>query len=311
MDFEKTYSAEELFRDFNVNIIGEADGIKGMNEIHRVRAGDLVFVDHPKYYDKALESAATFVLINKEVNVPEGKTIIITEHPFQVFNAIAERYTGDDHIENNKADIHPSVIVEPGAIVHPGAIIGENCIIHANAVIGPKVRIGNNVIIHYNCSIGTDAFYYHKKEGVMTKWHTIGAVVIEDDVEIGANCTVSRGVSSQTYIGKGTKLDAQIHLGHGVVVGENCTLAAQAGISGKTIIGDNCVVYGQAGVAQNLKVGNNSIIAAKAGVAKDLEGGKTYFGIPARDMREFYKEYISIKKLPEIIAAWSKKGKES
>lgn len=308
MDFEKIYSAEELFTGFDVTIKGDADGIKGMNEIHRVRPGDLLFVDHPKYYDKALDSAATFVLINKEVDIPEGKTIIITEFPFQVFNAIAERYTKGDLIESQKTDIHPSVIVEPGAIIHPGAEIGENCIIHSNAVIGPRVRIGKNVIVHYNASIGTDAFYYHRKDGVMTKWHTIGAVVIEDDVEIGANCTIARGVSSQTFIGKGTKLDAQIHLGHGVVVGENCTLAAQAGISGKTIIGDNCVIYGQAGIAQNLHIGSNTIIGAKAGVAKDLEGGKTYFGLPARDMREFYKEYISLKKLPEIITAWSKKN---
>lgn len=308
MDFEKVYSLKDLFSGFQVQIKGNADGVKGLNEIHRVREGDLSFVDHPKYYDKALSSAATFILINKEVEVPEGKSLIICESPFTLFNSIAEKYIKEDLISSeNLSPSYDQVTIEPGAIIHPGAEIGPGCVIHANAVIGPKVRLGNNVIVHYNASVGTDAFYYHKKEGRMTKWHTVGSVVIGDDVEIGAACTIARGVSSPTIIGRGTKLDAQVHVGHGVIIGEDCTIAAQAGISGKTIIGDRVVIYGQAGIAQNLKIGDGATIAAKSGVAKDLEGGQTYFGIPARDMKSFYREFVSLKNLPDLVKAWQKK----
>jgi UDP-3-O-[3-hydroxymyristoyl] glucosamine N-acyltransferase len=308
MNFEKTYTLKDLFEGFQVTIKGEKDGVKGLNEIHRVREGDLSFVDHPKYYDKSLQSAASFILIDKDVDIPENKTIIICEEPFIVFNAIAEKYTKNDLIKQEaRQGLDPSIIVEPGAIIHPEAEIGAGSFIHANAVIGPKVRLGKNVIVHYNACIGTDAFYFHKKEGKMTKWHTVGSVVIGDDVEIGAACTISRGVSSPTIIGGGTKLDAQVHIGHGVIIGEDCTIAAQAGISGKTIIGDKVVIYGQAGIAQNLHIGDGAIIAAKAGVAKDLEGGQTYFGVPARDMKTFYREFVSLKNLPDLIQTWRKK----
>lgn len=308
MKFEKVYKVEELFAGFDVQIVGERDGIVGMNEIHRVEEGDLCFVDHHKYYDKTLASDASFILINKEVDVPKGKTIIVCDAPFHVFNTIAERYIKDDIIlAEAHAIIHPTAIIEPGAIVHQGALIGENCHIHANAVIGPKVHLKRNVIVHANATVGTDAFYYHKTDGVMTKWNTIGSVFVDDDVEIGANCTISRGVSSTTVIGRGSKLDAQVHVGHGAKIGEDCTIAAQAGISGKAIIEDRSVIYGQAGIAQNVRIGKGAIIAAKAGVAKDLEGGHTYFGIPARNMKEFYREYISLKKLPGIINQWKKK----
>lgn len=308
MDFEKVYRIKELFAGFQVQIKGQMDGVKGLNEIHRVRHGDLSFVDHSKYYDKALESDASFILINKEVDVPENKTLIICEEPFTIFNSIAEKYTSQELVrEGTEVIFDVSVRVEPGAVIHPTAEIGAGCIIHANAVIGPKVRLGKNVIVHYNAAVGTDAFYFHKKEGRMTKWHTVGSVQIEDDVEIGAACTIARGVSSSTIIGRGTKLDAQVHIGHGVIIGEDCTIAAQAGISGKTIIGNKVIIYGQAGIAQNLQIGDGAIIAAKAGVAKDLEGGYTYFGIPARDMKTFYREFVSLKNLPDLLQAWRKK----
>jgi UDP-3-O-[3-hydroxymyristoyl] glucosamine N-acyltransferase len=307
MKFEKTYQLEELFREFDVTFKGDRDGVSGMNEIHRVVEGDLSFVDHPKYYQKALDSKASFVLIDQGVDVPENKTLIITKNPFTVFNSIASRYAASFITDGKESrQIDGSTIIEPGAQVHPTAVIGKECVIHSNAVIGPNVILQDRVIIHPNAAIGIDAFYYHKKEGKYTKWHTIGAVLIEDDVEIGAACTISRGVSSTTRIGKGTKLDAQVHIGHGVIIEENCLIAAQAGISGKTIIEAGTTIYGQAGIAQNLRIGPNSVIAAKAGVAQNLEGGKTYFGIPARDMKEFYREFVSLKNLPDLIKKWRK-----
>lgn len=145
--------------------------------------------------------------------------------------------------------------------------------------------------------IGTDAFYYKKINGHYHKWRSGGRVIIGNDVEVGAGCTISRGVSGETIIGEGTKLDCQIHIGHGAVIGRHCLIAAQVGIAGKTIIGDHCVIYGQVGIAQNLHIGDHTILLAKSGVSKDLEGGKTYFGVPAGEAREKYKEIAGIKML--------------
>jgi len=157
--------------------------------------------------------------------------------------------------------------------------------------------IGDNVIIQAGALIATDAFYYKKIDGTYFKWRSGGKVIIEDDVEIGAGCTINRGVSGETIIGKGSKLDCQIHIGHGVVIGKNCLIAAQTGIAGKTIIGNNCTIYGQVGIAQNLHIGDNTVLLAKSGVSKDLEGNKTYYGNPASEAREKYKEIAAIKML--------------
>ena len=119
-------------------------------------------------------------------------------------------------------------------------------------------------------------------------------------MEIGAGCTINRGVSGESVIGEGTKIDCQVHVGHGVVIGKNCLIAAQVGIAGKTIIGDNCVIYGQAGIAQNVMIGDNSVILAKSGVSKDLRGNKTYFGYPAGEAREKYKEIAMLRLLSHI-----------
>ena len=167
--------------------------------------------------------------------------------------------------------------------------IGANSYIAANTVIAPHTIIGENVIIQQNCTIGSTAFYFKKKEEKYHAWRSGGSVIIENDVQIGAGCTIAQGVSGDTIIGEGTKLDCQIHIGHGVIIGKNCLLAAQVGIGGKTIVEDNVIMYGQVGVAQNLRIGKGAVILAKSGVSKDLEPNNTYFGYPASNAREQYK----------------------
>jgi len=161
--------------------------------------------------------------------------------------------------------------------------------------------IGKKVVIQAGAIIGTDAFYFKKSEEGYTPWRSGGRVIIEDDVQIGAGCTINKGVSGDTVIGEGSKLDCQVHIAHGVVLGKNCLLAAQVGIAGKTIVGDNCTFYGQSGIAQSLVIGDGVTLLAKTGVSKDLEGGKTYFGIPAAEAREKYKELAALRQLPDII----------
>jgi UDP-3-O-[3-hydroxymyristoyl] glucosamine N-acyltransferase len=169
-------------------------------------------------------------------------------------------------------------------------------------VIGPHTIIGENVVVGPGALIGPDAFYFKKMpDGEMVKWRSGGRVILEDHVDIGAGCTISKGVSGDTIIGRGSKLDCQVHIGHGVVVGKNCLFAAQVGIGGKTVIGDQVVLYGQVGVAQAIEIGSGAVVLAKSGVSKSLEGGKTYFGIPADEVREKYRELASLRLLPDFM----------
>lgn len=274
----------------------------GINEIHKVQKGDITFVDHPKYYDKSLNSAATIIIIDKEVECPEGKCLLICENPFEAYDGLVRAERPFQPIETEFApdvSIPESTIVEPGVIIANNVTIGENCYLQAGAYIGEYSVLGNNVSVGPGTIIGSDAFYYKKSDGKYTKWRSGGRTVLEDNVDVGANCTINKGVSGDTVIGEGSKLDCLVHVGHGAVVGKHCLLAGQVGIGGKTIVGDNCVFYGQVGIAQNLKIGDNTVILAQSGVSKDLEGGNVYFGTPAVKAREKYRELAALRQLPD------------
>lgn len=301
MRFDKGISVQEI-----ANLIGgelhgdETITATGLNEIHKVESGDITFVDFEKYYDKSLNSAATIIIIDKKVVAPTGKAILIVEKPFEAYNFLAKRFrpkyypTQPHHPE---AKIHPTAIIEPGVYIGENVTIGEGSYIQSGTVIRDFVTIGKNVIIQSGNIIGSEAFYYKKEDGKYIKWHTVGRVIIEDNVEIGSGCTIDRGVSGDTIIGEGTKFDSQIHIGHGATIGKNCLITAQVGIAGKTHIGDNVVIYGQVGVAQNITIGDNAVVLAKSGVSKSIDGDKTYFGIPAGDVRDKFKELATLRRL--------------
>jgi len=189
--------------------------------------------------------------------------------------------------------------IDYGVTIGHDVVIGDDCYIQSGAFIGDGTKIGDRVNIQAGALLGTDAFYFKKINGAYHKWRSGGRVIVNDDVEIGAGCTINRGVSGETIIGAGTKLDSQVHVGHGVVIGQHCLIAAQTGIGGKTIIGDSCVIYGQVGIAQNLVIGSNSVILAKSGVSKNLRGGETYFGYPADIAREKFKELARLRQISE------------
>ena len=278
--------------------------VSGINEIHNVDAGDLTFVDHPKYYDKALGSSATYIIINKDVDVPNGKALLISDDPFRDYVFLCRYFMP---FEASRQDIHPTVIIgkdtilQPNVSIGPYTVIGNNCIIHSGVVIYDHCSIGNNVIIHANTVIGSDAFYFKKRTDHYDKMHSCGRVVIHDHVEIGASCTIDRGVSSETIIGKGTKMDNQIHIGHDTVIGANCLFAAQVGIAGCVIVEDNVILWGQVGVQKDLTIGAGAVVLGQSGIPKSLAGGKTYFGSPTQDAREKMKELALLKRLPEIV----------
>ncbi len=290
-----------LAERLGAELIGTSDQYAhGINEIHKVRPGDITFVDIEKYYRKSLESSASIILINKRVEAPEGKTLLLVDNPFAAYDKLVRQYNPFRPMQMEWAEdavIHPTAIIEPYVCIGPGVHIGEGCYIQAHTYIGHNTLIRNRVIIQAGCMIGTDAFYFKNDGTSYHKWHSGGHVEIEDDVFIGASCTINRGVSGITRIGQGSKLDSQVHIGHGVVIGKHCLLAGQVGIGGKTIVGDRVKVYGQAGIANNLTVGDDAVILAKAGVLKSIVGGKSYFGLPAEDARERFMQLVAIKQL--------------
>ncbi len=306
MKFPHPISVIELAERFQAQVIGDAAlSATGINEIHKVEPGDIAFSDVKKYFEKTLSSSATVILLNEAAECPPGKVILVVPQPFEAYDSLVREYRPFEPITealSRHADIHPTVVIEPGVVIANHVRIGAYSHIQANTYIGEYTEIGDYVSIGPNCTIGSDAFYYKKQpDGSLQKWRSGGRVILHDRVDIGAGCTINKGVSGDTIIGEGSKLDCQIHIGHGVVIGKNCLFAAQVGIGGKTIIEDNVVLYGQVGIAQAIQIGKGAIILATSGVSKSLEGGKTYFGAPAEEVRDKYKELAALRQLPDLI----------
>ncbi len=305
MKFDTPITLKELAEFLECQFVGPDDHlITGINEIHRAEKGDVIFVDHPKYYEKALNSEATTILIDQVVDCPENKGLIVSQSPFNDFNAITTHYRP---LRKWTEQISTTAIIGESTWIHPNVCIGhdvqigENCIIHSGVVIGDRTVIGNDVIVQANSTIGSSAFYYKKTQDQYNRLNTCGSVVIEDEVEIGALCSIDAGVTATTVIGAGTKLDNQVHVGHDTIIGKNCLFAAQVGVAGCVEIEDNVTLWGQVGVPANRKIGKGVVVMGQSGVLKDLEDGKTYFGSPADEARIKYRELASLKKLPEII----------
>jgi UDP-3-O-[3-hydroxymyristoyl] glucosamine N-acyltransferase len=281
--------------------------VNGLNEIHKVTEGDVTFTDHPKYYDRALTSATSVVIINSHVDCPEGKGIIISDDPFRDYNRLVKYFyptvvpPAGNYYASEDAVIGEGSVIRNGVFIDEDVTIGKNCVIHPNVTIYRGSHIGDNVIIHANTTIGSDAFYYKKRPEGFDKLLSCGRVIIHDNVEIGSGCTIDKGVSGDTIIGWGSKLDNQIHIGHGVVLGKNCLIAAQTGIGGKTIIDDDVMIWGQVGIQKDIHIGKGAIILAQSGVTKSIEGGKTYFGSPAAETKKTYRELAALRYLPDLL----------
>ncbi|WP_163401174.1 UDP-3-O-(3-hydroxymyristoyl)glucosamine N-acyltransferase [Flavobacterium fluviatile] len=306
MKFQKSHSLEEIANLLNCEFTGDKDfQVLGMNEIHVVEPGDIVFVDHPKYYDKALQSAATIVLINKKVDCPEGKALLISDDPFRDFNILTKHFKP---FQSANVPIAPSAKIGEGTVIQPNSFvgnhvtIGKNCLIHSNVSIYDHTVIGDNVIIHAGTILGADAFYYKKRPEGFDQLVSGGRVVIEDNVGIGALCTIDKGVTGDTKIGEGTKLDNQVHVGHDTVIGKKCLIASQTGIAGCVIIEDEVTLWGQVGTTSGITIGAKAVVLGQTGVTKSVEGGKTYFGTPIEESREKLKQLANIKKIPEILS---------
>ncbi len=278
--------------------------ITGFNEIHRVVPGDVVFVDHPKYYDKALHSAATTIIINKKVDCPEGKALIIHDEPFTAFNQLTQHFQPKKYSSvpvSPTANIGLNSVIMPGCFIGNNVVIGNNCILHPGVIVYDNCRIGNNVIIHSGTIIGSDAFYFKNRKTHFEQLETCGNVIIEDNVRIGANCTIDKGVTSDTIIGKGTAIDNIVHIAHDVIIGEMCLFAANVAIAGCCTIGNNVTLWGQVGISSNITIGAGATVQAQSGVAENIPAGKVFFGYPASDARSKMRELFAMKQLPSLI----------
>ena len=310
MKFKNSQSLEKIASLLNCEFVGDKNfAVLGMNEIHVVTAGDIVFVDHPKYYDKALQSAATIILINKNVECPEGKVLLISDDPFRDFNYLTKHFNPfqpSEHQVSISAKIGQNTVIQPNVFIGNHVVIGTNCLIHSNVSIYDHTIIGDNVIIHAGTVLGADAFYYKKRVTGYDQLISGGRVVIENNVAIGALCTIDKGVTGDTTIGEGTKIDNQVHVGHDTIIGKKCLIASQTGIAGCVIIEDDVTIWGQVGTTSGITIGTKAVIMGQTGVTKSVVGGKSYFGTPIQEFREALKQLANIKKIPEILSKLNK-----
>ncbi len=310
MRFDKPVSVQWIAEFIQAEVIGnETNAATGINEIHKVEEGDIAFVDHPKYYDKCIHSAATFIIINKKTDCPRGKTLFIVNDPFESYLKLVNYFrpfVASDKKISDTAEIGKDTVIMPNSFIGQQVIIGKGCMIYPNVTILDHCIIGDHVIIQSGSVIGSDAFYYNKKtdrDVHYKKMNSCGRVVLENFVEIGAGCTIDRGVSGDTVIGAGTKIDNLVHIGHDTEIGKNCLFAGQVGIAGATKIEDEVILWGQVGVSKTLTIGKGATVYAQSGVKDSIAGNKVYFGSPVEEAKEKMKEFVWIKRIPLL---WEK-----
>ncbi len=307
MKFNNPLSTDDLLQIIgnNVKIIGDRNlKIRGINEIHGVEEGDITFVDHPKYYEKALKCKADFVIIDIEPEDTFGKTLFISDDPFRDYVKIVKHFRifiPQDSFIHQEAEIGEGTVLQPGVFVGRNVKIGKNCIIHSNVSIYDHTTIGDNVIIQSNSVIGGEAFYFKRRPDCWDKLESCGSTYIGDNVEIGALCTIDKGVSSETYIGNGTKMDNHIQIGHDTRIGKNVLIGAHCAIAGVVVIEDNCLIWSKVSINKDLVVARGTTILATSAIAKSTLPNQILFGAPAIDFRKKWREMAAVRMLPDIL----------
>ncbi|MFY8064893.1 MAG: UDP-3-O-(3-hydroxymyristoyl)glucosamine N-acyltransferase [Flavobacterium sp.] len=327
------FTAAQIAGILEGEVIGNPDALVfKLAKIEEGTEGSLTFLANPKYVNFIYTTQATITIVDNDF-VPENElstTLIKVEDAYQSFSKILEYY---NQVKLMKSGIEqPSVISEnvtygeqlylgsfsyvgknvtignnvkiyPNCFIGDNVSIGDNCIFFAGVKIYSETEIGNNCNFHSGCVVGSDGFGFAPTEdGTFSKIPQIGNVIIEDDVEIGANTTIDRATLGTTLIRKGVKLDNHIHIAHNVEIGENTVIAAQTGIAGSTKIGSNCLIGGQVGIAGHLTIGNNVRVQAQSGIGKNIPDGEIIQGSPAFNYSDFSKSYVHFRNLPKIVS---------
>ncbi len=312
---------------------GEVDGdgatiICGLSDVKAAIEGTIVFAENETWLEKADQSPAAAIIIPQSMS-RKSKPVIKVANPKLAFGMLMHMYgpkveykpgvhetavIGDNVTIEDGASIQPYAVVQDGAKIGGGSVIGTFCCVGSNSVIGeecilnpgvtlyPNTTLGDRVILHAGVVVGSDGFGYVPHEGQQIKVPQIGTVLIEDDVEIGANTTIDCATLGKTIIGQGTKIDNQVQIAHNDVIGKNCIICAQVGISGSSTVGSNVILAGQVGLADHVTIDDNVIVGAKAGVAvnKHLKENKVYLGSPARDINTFKKSFAVQQRVPKL-----------
>lgn len=326
------FSATQIAMMIGGKVEGNPDAaVASFGKIEEAQAGQLAFLANPKYEEYLYSTNASIIIVNDtlELKQPVTATLIKVADAYTSFAVLLDKYQqiqrqqlsgiqqpvyidatakiGDNVFIGAFAYLGEKVIVANGAKIYPNAYIGNNVIIGENAVIHPGVKIyhdcviGKNVVIHAGTIIGSDGFgFAPQADGTFKKIPQIGNVIIEDDVEIGANSTIDRATMGSTLIKSGAKLDNLLQIGHNAEIGNNTIIAAQSGISGSTKVGNSVMIGGQAGVVGHITIGDGAKINAQSGVSKSIEPGKTVTGSPAFDFTAALRSQATSRKLPEL-----------
>lgn len=327
-------SLKELAAFVGGVVIGNGEiNIRGVSGIREAEEGDITFIANPKYLPDLEKTKASAVIIGEKIldsrsqTSDSGLNFLKVKNPYLAFSQILELYTkkpyrsagisekaiiGKSCILGKDISIHPYVVLEegvklgdrvtlfPGVYIGKGSEIGEDSIIYPNVSIREGIKIGKGVIIHSGTVIGSDGFGFVEEGGVYHKIPQVGGVIIEDTVEIGANCTIDRATLGNTIIGKGTKIDNLVHIAHNVRIGEDSIIVAQVGISGSTEIGRHVILAGQAGIADHIKIGDNVTVIAQSGVIDDVEPNQIISGTIAIPHKDWLKSQAIFARLPEL-----------
>jgi UDP-3-O-[3-hydroxymyristoyl] glucosamine N-acyltransferase len=331
-NFIMQFSAAQIAIMIDGKVEGNAEtAVASFGKIEEALKGQLAFLANPKYEEYLYSTQASIIIVNEtqELKQPIAATLIKVTDAYSAFAVLLDKYQqiqrqqltgiqqpvyidatakiGDHVFVGAFAYIGEKVIVADNVKIYPNAFIGNNVIIGENAIIHPGVKIyhdcviGKNVVIHAGTVIGSDGFGFAPlADGTFKKIPQIGNVIIEDDVEIGANSTIDRATMGSTLIKAGAKLDNLLQIGHNAEVGNNTIIAAQAGVSGSTKIGNSVMIGGQAGIVGHITIGDGAKINAQSGVSKSLEAGKVVTGSPAHDYTAALRSQATARKLPEL-----------
>lgn len=312
MKLDRSYTIIEIAEIIGAEIIGNKSVIiNGISDVYHVKGGELTFADNKKYYELALSSNAEAIIVQDRFTNETNKSLLFVIDAFEAYNTLAKTFFNfipQDELINNNTLIGENSYVAPNVYIGPNVTIGNNCYISPNVTIVGNCKINDNVFIHPGVILSAEAFYFKTLDNnKKIRLLSIGSLLVEENVEIGSNSVIERGLSSITTIKKGTKIGSSVQIGHDTVIGQNCVIAAQTAIGSNVIIEDNVTIWAQVGIQKNVVVGKDSIILGQSGVTKSLEGGKIYFGLPAIESREKMKELAYLKQIPEIIKLLSEK----
>ncbi len=338
---DKLKTCNDIAKWLDCTLLGRGDvEIVSLNSFQLAGKGDLTFAGEKKFLDNIRDCKASAIIVPIDFDEPEAnKTYILSNNPYKSFLKLVNYINDSKEIINpeihktaviaDDSEIDPSSYIGPNVVIQKGCkigknniinantvvyyntVIGNNNLIHSNVTIYQETQIGDNCIFHANCVIGSDGFGYSEQtDGSFVKIPQIGNVIIENDVEIGANTTIDRAFVGSTIIRKGVKIDNLVHIAHNCQIGENSAIVAQVGVAGSTMIGKRARFAGQVGVAGHIEIADDVVLLAKSGVHTSIKQKGEYFGIPARPKDEAFRIVFALGKLPEILKKVNKIIKE-